>query len=122
LKNLTKHIANLVNFGTHFGAICVALSRSCALFKRPVFQNLRGAPPRVILDVEMEQKGAKRSQHGDQKGAKMMQNYLPTHNQSTQVLFTAIMPLRHYFSDEFKNHLARDVDEFRTPFQYFVNT
>jgi hypothetical protein len=104
LKNITKNIANLAISGFHFGAVCMVVSRCGAFFFRPAFRNLCGAPPRAILDAKMKQKATKRSPNGARKGAKIMQNYLPTHYQSTQILFSAITPLRHYFFNEFKNN------------------
>jgi hypothetical protein len=49
----------------------------------PAYRDLRGAPPRAISDAKIEQKGAKGSQNGIQKGAKIMQNYLPPYNPPT---------------------------------------
>jgi hypothetical protein len=91
IGKIIGNTTNLANLGSHFGAICSAVQGRGAFCFRSGFRNLRGAGPRVILDVKMEQRDAKRSQHEAQKNAKMMQNYLPTHNQSTQIIFTVFI-------------------------------
>ena len=79
------------DFGSDVGAVYLNLSGHGAFCFRPGFRKLRGVHPRAIWDVRMEQKDTKRSRHGIPNGAKMMQNDLPTHNQTTQAFFTVIV-------------------------------
>ena len=50
IEKINKNTTNLAISGSHLGACCMIVSRGGAFFWRHVFLNLRGAPPRAILD------------------------------------------------------------------------
>ena len=73
------------------------------LFPTCFSKPLRGTPKSDFgrqNEAKECQNEPKWSPKGRQNGAELP----PTHYQSTQVLFTAITPLRHYFFNELKNN------------------
>ena len=78
------------DFGSHFGVICLNLFPGHSVLFYLFFLSLRGAPPRAISDVKIEQKDAKDTKW-NAKRCQMIQNNHPARSKSTQIPITALI-------------------------------